>query len=80
MKTYWWDGGVAPRIPRLGSRWREWSASRLLCFTLYERTPLPIRQEAVWAPELYRYLQNMFLKMLSWFTSNCIALSQPVYL
>jgi hypothetical protein len=22
MKTYWWNGGIAPRILNLGTRWR----------------------------------------------------------
>jgi hypothetical protein len=28
MKTYWENGGIAPRIIDLGTRWTEWSASR----------------------------------------------------
>jgi hypothetical protein len=30
MKTYWGSGGIVPRILDLGTRWREWSASRPL--------------------------------------------------
>jgi len=37
MRTYWEGGGIAPRILNLGTRWSEWSASRLWRFTHRER-------------------------------------------
>jgi hypothetical protein len=36
MKTYWGNGGIAPRILDLGTKW-EYSASRPRCFTPKER-------------------------------------------
>jgi len=50
MKTYWGNGGIAPRILDLGIRWGEWLAARPGRFTPRERASGPIRQEAGWAP------------------------------
>jgi hypothetical protein len=49
---------TAPLIHSLGITY-SWSASRLWCFTLRERTPpVPIEHEAGWVPEQFWMLQG----------------------
>jgi hypothetical protein len=47
----WGSGSINPHFPNFGTSWRRvvsFSAGR---FTPGERAPVPIRQEAGWAPE-----------------------------
>jgi hypothetical protein len=44
MKTYWGNGGIAPRILDLGTRWSEWSVSLLVLSNLKRDVTLQIQQ------------------------------------
>jgi hypothetical protein len=47
----WGKGSIAPRIPNFGTRSDEWSATIPSRFIPREEPPVPIGQEARWAPE-----------------------------
>lgn len=51
MKAHWGSTGRTPLILNLSSRWRLEVKFTPHCFTHREITPVPIGQEATWAPE-----------------------------
>jgi hypothetical protein len=56
MKT--WNGGITPLFFTSALDGCEWSASRPGRFTSGERSPVPIGEEAGWAPEPVWTLYN----------------------
>jgi len=46
MKAYWGNGGIAPRILDLATRWGEWSASRLAALPSGKAPLMPTGYEA----------------------------------
>jgi len=53
MEAYWRsrDKPTVPPVLKLDARWREVVNNMLRPLYLLDRTPLPIEQEAGWAPE-----------------------------
>jgi hypothetical protein len=58
VQGMWGNGGKIPLIINLGTRWDEWSASRLDHFTHKERVSLRIEWEGGWALEPFWTLRR----------------------